>query len=464
MVFSSPIFLFLFLPLVVLFYHVFRSRAWKNGVLLFSSLIFYTWGEQEFIFLMLFSIVVNYLFGLWIEKERGLLSVLFGLIVNLGLLAYFKYFTFLTESISDLIANDFSFNTVHLPIGISFYTFQSISYLLDVYRGKNKAQRNIFDLGLYISLFPQLIAGPIIRYHDVAHQIRRRKESSLGLFYGLQRFLLGLAQKVILANPLGKVAEDIFNLPEDDMGTSLAWLGAICYSFQIFFDFSGYSAMAIGIGRMFGFKFLENFNYPYISRSIQEFWRRWHISLSNWFRDYLYIPLGGSRGASFRTYVNLWIVFVLCGLWHGASWNFFWWGIYHGFFLIIERMIPIRLTNPFLKFGSHIYTILVIIFGWVLFNTNNLSEALNYSSNMIQFKSSGLLIYKYWNAEVITLLILAVFFSMPILLHVKSRLRFENRFPVLTTSFQSVGMLLLAIITMAYVATDTYNPFLYFRF
>lgn len=443
-------------------YYAFSSRVGRNGLLLFASLLFYTWGEQGFVALMITSILMNFGIGRIIEKQTSNWMAAVGVTLNLALLAYFKYFNFLFDSLNE-IASLGEVQLVHLPIGISFFTFQSISYILDVNRGTTKAQKNVFDLALYVALFPQLIAGPIIRYHDVAHQIRHRKESYLGVFYGLKRFLLGLAQKVLIANPLGKIANDIFALPNDELGTSLAWLAAIAYTFQIFFDFSGYSDMAIGIGRMFGFKFLENFNYPYISNSIKEFWRRWHISLSNWFRDYLYIPLGGSRKGGLMTYVNLWIVFLLCGLWHGASWTFIWWGVYHGFFLILERVLILP-KNRLLNWVGHIYTLLVVVVGWVIFNSNNMEQAGSFLSKMFSYHDSGVLILKYMHLETFIYLALAIIFSTPFIVNMKHEIAFEKRFPILNASVQSIGMILLIGITMLYVASDTFNPFLYFRF
>ena len=330
MVFSSATFLFAFLP-VVLIGVLITPRAARNLFLLFMSLFFYAWGELYFVALMLVSIMMNYLVGGAIGRsgkgtETARLWLTVGIVINLALLGYFKYANFLVENWNLLTVQlglePFDHRDVHLPLGISFFTFQAMSYLIDVYRGDAEHDRNPINIALYIALFPQLIAGPIIRYHDVYQQIRTRSLSVDLAYSGLTRFICGLAKKLLIANPLGEVADQIFAINGNDLSTPVAWLGILCYSLQIYFDFSGYSDMAIGLGRMLGFRFLENFNYPYIASSVQAFWRRWHISLSNWFRDYLYIPLGGNRAGLFRTYCNLVIVFFLCGLWHGASWNF----------------------------------------------------------------------------------------------------------------------------------------------
>ncbi|MGB5708663.1 MAG: MBOAT family O-acyltransferase, partial [Arenicellales bacterium] len=344
MVFSSVLFLFLFLPVVLLLYWVIPNK-WRNSFLLIVSLTFYAWGEGLFVGIMLLSIAMNYVFGLAIERgnaRAGRLWVGIAVMANLALLGVFKYANFLVENINTLFSSTgiqlITIDQIHLPIGISFFTFQAMSYVIEVHRRVMPAQTNLLNLGLYIALFPQLIAGPIVRYHDIAAQLKTRFVNAGQVAYGIERFVIGLGKKVLIANPMGAVADEIFALPPDSITATVAWTAVACYSLQIYFDFSGYSDMAIGLGRMFGFKFLENFNYPYISQSIQEFWRRWHISLSNWFRDFLYLPLGGNRRGPGRTYFNLLIVFLLCGLWHGASWNFVVWGLLHGSFLVLERI------------------------------------------------------------------------------------------------------------------------------
>ena len=330
MVFSSITFLFVFLPITLCLYFVIGNRV-RNILLLGASLIFYAWGEGIYVLIMLGSITLNYLIGIYLGRSREVtyrkLVVSFGIIANLLLFGAFKYTNWLVDIIAGIIPSleptDLLRDPVHLPIGISFFTFQALSYVIDVYRRDTEAQNNPFHLGLYIASFPQLIAGPIVRYNQVAEQIVRRKHSVALFASGVERFVFGLSKKVLIANQMGSVADLVFNQDYTSLDPGLAWLGIVCYTLQIYFDFSGYSDMAIGLGRMFGFRFTENFNYPYIARSIQEFWRRWHISLSTWFRDYLYIPLGGNRNGELRTYRNLFIVFILCGIWHGASWNFF---------------------------------------------------------------------------------------------------------------------------------------------
>ncbi len=348
MVFASPVFLFVFLPLTLLGYFAVPSK-FRNVFLLLASLFFYAWGETIYVLIMLASIALNYFFGILIEQGmqaptggRGRLALAAGITVNLLLLVYFKYANFLADNLNVSLARlslpEIALGPVHLPIGISFFTFHAISYLVDIYRRQCTAQRTFVQCALYIALFPQLIAGPILRYRDMASQLISRTVTAAGFSAGIQRFVFGLAKKLILANPLGELADKVFAIPSGDLTAGPAWLGIICYGLQIYLDFSAYSDMAIGLGRMFGFHIMENFDYPYISLSIREFWRRWHISLSTWFRDYLYIPMGGNRGAAWRTYLNLTTVFLLCGLWHGASWNFVIWGLLHGVYLVLERV------------------------------------------------------------------------------------------------------------------------------
>ena len=352
MIFASSLFLFLFLPLTLTGYFLIRPNQpyLRNLFLLLMSLIFYAWGEPVYVFLMIGSIIMNYTTGVLLHLQRQKSPRIFTekrilyicIVGNLGLLFYFKYANFFINNLNGILQNlsipTISYSEIPLPIGICFFTFQAMSYVIDVYRKETDVQFNPINCALYVSLFPQLIAGPIVRYHDVAQQIVSRTVARSQFSSGIQRFIFGLAKKTMLANPLGEVADKIFAVPVHEVTTSMAWLGIICYTLQVYFDFSGYSDMAIGLGRLFGFEFLENFNYPYIAESMRDFWRRWHISLSTWFRDYLYIPLGGNRGSSLRTYLNLWTVFLLCGLWHGASWNFIIWGALHGASLVIERI------------------------------------------------------------------------------------------------------------------------------
>ncbi len=365
MVFSSITFLFFFLPVFLMGYLGVGKKG-RNLFLLLASLFFYLWGEQLFVLVMLASIVMNYFFGLLLDRvgiqgsRAGKFLLAAALVANLGMLVFFKYANFAVDNLNLLLSwlnmPLMHLHKVHLPIGISFFTFQAMSYLIDLYRQEYKAQKNPLYLGLYISLFPQLIAGPIVRYSDIAEHIKKRTVSLHDFACGAERFVFGLGKKILIANPMGLMADHIFAMQAELLSTGTAWLGITCYTLQIYFDFSGYSDMAIGLGRMFGFHFLENFNYPYISRSIREFWRRWHISLSTWFRDYLYIPLGGNRHGNNRTSLNLLIVFLLCGLWHGASWNFILWGLMYGFFLVAERGIWGRIVTGMHPIGQHCYT------------------------------------------------------------------------------------------------------------
>ena len=386
MVFSSLIFICAFLPLFLL---VYRSSAhrYKNFVALSFSVLFYSWGAPKFVFVLLISIVIDF----FVSQRLSLLEksdtnrkklFIFVLFTNLGIFLYCKYMNFFVEQVNHLLSTGgFSavkWTYVVLPIGISFFTFQKLSYLIDVYRGRVEPSKSLLNYALYVILFPQLIAGPIIRYHDVNKQLIERDHSGDMMFSGIWRFCLGLGKKVLIADVLGEVADMAFNTNISSLPVSSAWIGAFCYSFQIYFDFSGYSDMAIGLGRMMGFRFLENFNSPYISRNFIEFWRRWHISLTNWMREYLYLPLGGNRKSKIRTYFNLWLVFVISGFWHGAAWNFIVWGCYHGFFLTLNRITRSFKMQPLPAFISIPVTFLFVTFGWIIFRANDLSHAMRY--------------------------------------------------------------------------------------
>ncbi|HWA99793.1 MAG TPA: MBOAT family protein, partial [Pirellulales bacterium] len=396
MLFSSPVFLFLFLPAVLLL-HTLAPRAAKNAVLLACSLLFYAWGEFNYSVLMAAVIAMNHMFGLAVERHRqhALAGWLLGvcMVANLGLLGYFKYAGFVVDSGNSVLGwlgfAPLPHPEIILPIGISFYTFQAMSYVIDVARGAVRAQRNPIDLALYVALFPQLIAGPIVRYVDVAAELRDRHVGWSGFASGVQRFCLGLAKKMLLANSLGGVADIAFGLPDGSLPMTTAWLGIVCYALQIYYDFSGYSDMAIGLGQMLGFQFLENFNYPYAARSLTDFWRRWHISLSTWFRDYLYIPLGGNRHGTLRTAANLLVVFLLCGLWHGASWTFVLWGLFHGVFLSAERCGLGRLLARLPSLFQHAYLLVAMLVGWVLFRANDLAHAWLYLQAMFGLNSTA---------------------------------------------------------------------------
>lgn len=485
MVFSSTLFLFLFLPITLVGYFLIRLEL-RNVFLLIMSLIFYAWGEPIYVFLMLGSILINYLTGVLIHFQRIKQSKLFTenriligcIIINLALLFYFKYINFFINNLNIIFnyceLKPIAYPNIPLPIGISFFTFQAMSYVIDVYRKEVPVQLNPINCALYVTLFPQLIAGPIVRYHDVAKQIVSRTITSHQFSQGIQRFIFGLAKKVLLANPLGEVADKIFAVPIQEVTTDMAWLGIICYSLQIYFDFSGYSDMAIGLGRLFGFEFLENFNFPYISQSIREFWQRWHISLSTWFRDYVYIPLGGNRTSSFRTYLNLWIVFLLCGLWHGASWNFVVWGALHGSCLVIERLGLQQYLKKLWFPLRHVYTLLLIMIGWVFFRAETLTQALQYIAAMFGFTLAAGIKYNallYCDPKTVLTLLIGCIFTTPIATLSHQQLRFI----VETIRWKRSGQFVFDIghysilITLFYLsaaalAAGTYNPFIYFRF
>jgi alginate O-acetyltransferase complex protein AlgI len=477
--FSSPIFVFLFLPIVMALYFAFPGN-WRNLLLVCASLLFYAWGEGAYVVIMLLSMSLNYCFGVMIDRYQTRAGLILSVAVasNLGALAFYKYSLFIVNNINSLIlhlgAKPIEANSVHLPIGISFFTFHSISYLVDIYRKDASAQKNPINLALYISFFPQLIAGPIIRYHDIAAQLTKRPIFPEDVAVGIRRFIIGLGKKVLIANTLAIPADQIFSLPSTELTTGVAWLGIICYTLQIYFDFSGYSDMAIGMARMFGFRFLENFNYPYVSRSIQEFWRRWHISLSNWFRDYLYIPLGGNRVKPWRIYCNLVVVFFLCGLWHGASWNFVIWGMLHGIFLVLERLGLARFLDKRTPWLGHVYALLVVVIGWVFFRSEDLGGALIYLKTMAGFGSGAGMEYHvslYLNHEVALVLILAMLGATPIKSFAKkalSGLDWTNASAYKPSHFLSVISVgyfaAVFLVSMSYLAAGTYNPFIYFRF
>ena len=461
MVFSTPIFLFLFLPAVLVLNYIIPKKhiAAKNTVLLIASLFFYAWGEPKNVLLMLLSIAVNYVCGLLLgkfdsdEKKRKVVlwvSVVF----NLGLLFFFKYFNFVTGGI---------FPAIKLPIGISFFTFQIMSYTIDVYRRSVEPQKNLVKLALYISLFPQLIAGPIVRYIDVEKQLTYRECTAEKTARGMIRFSMGLAKKVVISNTVAAICDGIFG-STNTVPAFTAWVGVICYALQIYFDFSGYSDMAIGMGHMLGFDFLENFNYPYVSCSVQEFWRRWHISLSSWFRDYLYIPLGGNRRGKVRTYINLIIVFACTGLWHGASFSFIVWGLWHGLFLVIERLGFKKVLDKLPKFIGWIYTMLVVLVGWVFFRADTLSAAMKYLGEMFSFTgglSNGMA--QFDNLSFI-ITVIAIVLCTPVYQFLKSKLEKTEggkKAAFVIGAVLATGLFILSVI---FLTGSGYNPFIYFRF
>jgi alginate O-acetyltransferase complex protein AlgI len=484
MVFSSPIFLFLFLPVVMTAYLLLPGLRLKNFWLLLASLVFYSWGEPLFLFLLLVSTMMNYYLGLWVDgsenPSRRKFAVGLAVALNIGLLAFFKYANFAIHSLNSVMGfaqmPPVSFPHIALPIGISFFTFHALSYVVDIYRRKSRAAKNPCDTALYIFLFPQLIAGPILRWSDIAPQLIQRVLTGEGFAEGVRRFVMGFAKKMIVANVVAFPADKIFALPADQLTAPLAWFGALCYTLQIYFDFSAYSDMAIGLGKMFGFKFLENFNYPYISLSIREFWRRWHMSLSGWFRDYLYIPMGGNHVSTGRNYFNLITVFFLCGLWHGASWTFVIWGLYHGIFLVIERTRFGIFLDSLWRPLRHGYTLLAVVCGWVLFRADTFSQALEFfkfMSGLGHATQIGQPLARYVNSELLWSIALGVIFSMPTWPWLKGQFtKIPEMVPEMirpaiyifgfTAEILLIGVLFL--ISAAWLAGGTYNPFIYYRF
>lgn len=468
MLFSSMTFVFMFLPIVCAIYLLVRPEI-RNYILLAASMLFYAWGEPRYLAIMILTIMINYYGAYFISRSRNLihrkLFLVATFLVDLSFLFYFKYFNFVLDNINHLFHAHIDFIDVIMPIGISFYTFQALSYVVDVYRGEVKAQRDIYKLALYITLFPQLVAGPIVKYHDVAEQISYRTVTFDKVLYGVKRFIIGLAKKMLIANTLGAVADKIFVQPVEQFDTFTAWIGAIAYTLQLYYDFSGYSDMAIGLGSIFGFKFLENFNYPYISKSITEFWRRWHISLSTWFKEYLYIPLGGNRVSKRRNLFNLFVVFLATGIWHGASWNFVFWGLWHGMFIIFEKITGWHKRDGGLKINmaQHLYTIFAFVIGWVMFRADNMAYAYDYIKNMFGLISEHQIMYKlpYYidNIEIIAFTA-AVFCAMPLF---KGMLDVKYKHKVLRT-LVNVWLILLFVLSSAEIAASTYNPFIYFRF
>lgn len=471
MVFSSNIFIYIFLPAVLLVYYLFKNSSFKNYILLVASIGFYAWGEPIYVFLMLGSIITNYVFGLLIDKSesgRKKLFLILALILNLSALFVFKYSNFAIENINRVFSLSISKVNLSLPIGISFFTFQSISYIIDVYRKDCPAQKNLFYLGLYISFFPQLIAGPIVRYNTVCDQIVNRKENWEKFDVGIKRFVTGLAKKVILANSLSTVADAVFRLAETkNMSVMMAWLGALCFTFQIYFDFSGYSDMAIGLGKMFGFDFLENFNYPYISSSVTEFWRRWHMSLGQWFRDYVYFPLGGSRTSAIKIVRNLMVVWLLTGIWHGASWNFVLWGVLYGIIITFEKLTKINQKNSIsTKIIFIPVTFVIVVLGWVLFGASSLGTAFNQISAMFGFGGNGLTdsMAQFYLRDNIIPFVLSVIFSTPLPSRLISKMLKSLKSDVLRVVMEALIYIVLLVLSCSILSAKTNNPFLYFNF
>lgn len=455
----------MFLPFVLTLYYI-TPRRFRNLTLFIVDLVFYAWGEPWLVILMLFSILLNYTSGILIginREKKGLARFIFilSVILNLGLLGFFKYAGFIGETLNMVMPFlNIPILEIALPIGISFYTFQTMSYTIDVYKNTVKVQKNIITFGTYVSLFPQLIAGPIVRYEDVAEQLMHRKETLQGFTDGVKLFLIGLSKKVLLANEMGNLW-DAVRESGTQSGALGSWVGIIAYTFQIYFDFCGYSEMAMGLGKMFGFDFLKNFDYPYISKSITEFWRRWHISLGTWFREYVYIPLGGNRKGLYRQIINIAVVWFLTGLWHGASWNFILWGLYFGVLLMIEKLFMLKVLKKASAIISHIYSIIIILFGWVLFYFENLNEMGIFLARM--FGSDGFMMSGNISVKIISyipLLIVSAITSTPLISKLYHKIKSK---PILYVIDNAGCVLALLLCTAALVSSD-YNPFLYYKF
>ncbi|MBF0517397.1 MAG: MBOAT family protein [Nitrospirae bacterium] len=496
MVFSSPLFLFLFLPMTLLIGLSLKNTQVRNVFLLIVSMLFYAWGEGVFLLLMLLSILINYFFAYLIEDTRPEnkrliapgTALAYGVIANLALLVFFKYANFIVDNLNYLVVyagfEKIAMKEVHLPLGISFYTFHSLSYIIDLYRKQTKGEfsdvkkANLPNLALYIMFFPQLVAGPIIRYHDVATQLLTRATTIDKFASGVRRFVMGLGKKVLIANAMAGVADKIFDIKGNDLTAQLAWLGIVAYSLQIYFDFSGYSDMAIGLGRMFGFEFLENFNYPYISKSIREFWQRWHISLSRWFRDYLYLPLGGNRVGTGRLYLNLLIVFFCTGFWHGSSWNFVVWGLFHGLFMVIERLGLERVLKRLWSPIAHVYALGVVLVGWVFFRADTFAYSADFLRAMAGMGHGNGIVHPigaYLSNEILITLPVAICVSTPVVpyigrlfdrvkLQLEGNLFLSDMYKFSMSGLYIVFLFLVLLASSMSLATGTYNPFIYFRF
>ncbi|EGT3600031.1 MBOAT family protein [Clostridium perfringens] len=455
MVFSSIMFIFRFLPIMFIIYYL-TPKKFKNLSLLILSLVFYSWGEPKYFIIMLLSIGVDYSISIFIEKYRGkkiITKVLLfcSLIFNLGMLILFKYLNFFIENINLVFGTSLSLIYLTLPLGISFYTFQTMSYTIDVYRGKIKAERNIINFGAYVCLFPQLIAGPIVKYSDIKNELKNRKIKVNQVEEGITEFIIGMGKKVLIANNIGLLWNEIQELGINYVSTPLLWLGVIAFSFQIYFDFSGYSSMAIGLGKMLGFDFPENFNFPYMSRSITEFWRRWHITLGAWFKEYVYIPMGGNRLGKNRTILNLFVVWFLTGFWHGAKYNFIIWGLYFFFLIVIEKVFLMNYLNKY-KIFSHIYAIVCIVFGWALFSFEDLLSI----KYLFQMEFSWDFIYYLRNYFLV--MIIAILGSTKLINNIYERFIKKNK------SLECLVLMIVFTLSVAYLVDSTYNPFLYFRF
>jgi alginate O-acetyltransferase complex protein AlgI len=479
MIFSSPIFLFLFLPLTLLGYYL-SPKGIKNYWLLLASLVFFAWGGVSYTLIIVCSIIVNYFFGLLIDKHKNSAKakrfLYGGVTINLIVLGIFKYANFITKNINEIFnwinLPKINETDIILPVGISFYTFHLLSYLIDIYRGKTNAQKNIFDLALYVCMFSQLVAGPIIRYSDVGHQLKNRIHSLTLFSEGIERFIIGLGKKVILANTFASIADPLFSADPNGLSALNAWLAMVAYTFQIYCDFAGYSDMAVGLGKMFGFNFMENFNFPYLATSIKDFWRRWHISLSTFFRDYVYIPLGGNRVSASRNYFNLIIVFFITGFWHGASWNFVFWGMFHGFFIVIERLGFDKVLNAIWNPFKITYAFIVVMFAWVLFKYETFEKALHFWKELFDFKIENahyVHFMRCFDNEFLIVLMITIMGSFGLITLLLKKVEFQiNKLNLIVKHIFDAGYILfymgILILCASYLIAGTYNPFIYYKF
>lgn len=468
MVFSSLTFLCIFLPVVLALYYLLPTLRIRNVLLIIVSLLFYAYGEPVYVLLMIASIIINYIFGRLLgtenkKKRQWILAI--AVIINIGLLVVFKYLDMMVQTINQLSGSEIPLAGLALPIGISFFTFQALSYVIDVYRREVEPQKNLWNVMLYISFFPQLIAGPIVKYHDIQEQIDNRNTDVKEIAEGLRRFIIGLSKKVLISNTMAVTADALFAAGAGELNILSAWIAAIAYMLQIYFDFSGYSDMAIGLGHMFGFRFLENFRYPYISSNIQEFWRRWHISLSTWFKEYLYIPLGGNRKGKARTCLNKMIVFFSTGLWHGANWTFVFWGLWHGVFLLFEQVCPVKKLPKVL---AHIYALLVVCVGFVMFRADTFGQGMFMIGTMFsgwEFSSVQMaVVWEQLTPIFLVTLVVAVFGSAPLIPKASEACLARENLRKPAVYFSYIASFVLLILCMLSLSSGTYNPFIYFRF
>ena len=468
MVFNSLTFLCIFLPVVLALYYLLPTLRIRNILLIAVSLLFYAYGEPVYVLLMIASIIINYIFGRLLgtenkKKRQWILAI--AVVINIGLLVVFKYLDMMVQTVNQLSGSEIPLVGLALPIGISFFTFQALSYVIDVYRREVEPQKNLWNVMLYISFFPQLIAGPIVKYHDIQEQIDNRNTDVKEIAEGLRRFIIGLSQKVLISNTMAVTADALFAAGAGELNILSAWIAAIAYMLQIYFDFSGYSDMAIGLGHMFGFRFLENFRYPYISVNMQEFWRRWHISLSTWFKEYLYIPLGGNRKGKARTCLNKMIVFFSTGLWHGANWTFVLWGLWHGVFLLFEQVCPVKKLPKVL---AHIYALLVVCVGFVMFRADTFGQGMFMIGTMFggwEFSSVQMaIVWEQLTPIFLVTLVVAVFGSAPLIPKAAEACLVRENLRKPATYFSYMASFVLLILCMLSLSSGTYNPFIYFKF